>query len=67
MNKANTIALQNQRIEELENKLRSEEAYRIYKLHFAPYTLDKLSTVSMYGSGVITGKESAGILDGLFN
>ena len=53
MSKANTIAAQNQRIAELENKLRSAEAYQAHKLHFASYALDKLSTVRMYGSGVI--------------
>ena len=53
MSKANTIALQNQRIEELENKLRSAEAYQVHKLHFASYALDKISTDKMGGSGVI--------------
>lgn len=53
MSKANVIAAQTQRIEELENKLRSAEAYQIHKLHFASYALDKLITGKMYGSGVI--------------
>ena len=53
MSKANTIAVQNQRIEELENKLRSAEAYQVHKLHFASYALDKISTDKMGGSGVI--------------
>lgn len=53
MSKANTIAVQNQRIEELENKLRSAEAYQVHKLHFASYALDKVSTDRMGGSGVI--------------
>ena len=53
MSKANTIAAQNQRIAELENKLRSAEAYQVHKLHFASYALDKLGTDLMYGSGVI--------------
>ena len=53
MSKANTIAVQNQRIAELENKLRSAEAYQVHKLHFASYALDKLSTDMMGGSGVI--------------
>ena len=53
MSKANTIAVQNQRIEELENKLRSAEAYQAHKLHFASYALDKISTDRMGGSGVI--------------
>ena len=53
MSKANTIAAQNQRIAELENKLRSAEAFQIHKLHFASYALDRLSTDNMHGSGVI--------------
>lgn len=53
MSKANTIAVQNQRIEELENKLRSAEAYQVHKLHFASYALDRLSTDCMHGGGVI--------------
>ena len=53
MSKASTIAVQNQRIEELENKLRSAEAYQVHKLHFASYALDKISTDKMFGSGVI--------------
>ena len=53
MSKANTIAVQNQRIEELENKLRSAEAYQVHRLHFASYALDKISTDKMGGSGVI--------------
>ena len=53
MSKANTIAVQNQRIEELENKLRSAEAYQVHKLHFASYALDKISTDKLCGSGVI--------------
>lgn len=53
MSKANTIAAQTQRIEELENKLRSAEAYQVHKLHFASYALDKISTDKMGGSGVI--------------
>ena len=53
MSKASTIVAQKQRIEELENKLRSAEAYQVHKLHFASYALDKLSTDRMYGSGVI--------------
>ena len=53
MSEANTIAAQNQRIEELENKLRSAQAYQVHKLHFASYALDKLSTDKMLGSGVI--------------
>lgn len=48
-----TIEAQNQRIAELENKLRSAEAYQIHKLHFTSYALDKLSTDNLYGSGVI--------------
>ena len=74
MSKANTIAVQNQRIEELENKLRSAEAYQVHKLHFASYALDKVSTDRMGGSGVIisitslNGKpivDPTGISDGL--
>ena len=53
MSKANTIEAQNQRIAELENKLRSAEAYQVHKLHFASYELDNISTDRMYGSGVI--------------
>ena len=53
MSKVSTIAAQNQRIEELENKLRSAQAYQVHKLHFASYALDKLSTDKMFGSGVI--------------
>ena len=53
MSEANTIAVQNQRIEELENKLRSAEAYQVHKLHFASYALEKVSTDRMRGSGVI--------------
>ena len=53
MSKASTIVAQKQRIEELENKLRGAEAYQVHKLHFASYALDKLSTDTMYGSGVI--------------
>ena len=66
MSKASTIAAQNQRIAELENKLRSAEAYQVHKLHFASYALDKLSTDKMFGSGVIisitslSGKEIFG-------
>ena len=60
MSKANTIALQNQRIEELENKLRSAEAYQVHKLHFASYALDKISTDKMCGSGVIISITSLG-------
>ena len=60
MNKTTTIEYQNQRIEELENKLRSAEAYQVHKLHFAPYALDKLSTDKMCGSGVIISITSLG-------
>ena len=60
MNKTTTIEYQNQRIEELENKLRSAEAYQVHKLHFASYALDKLSTDKMCGSGVIISITSLG-------
>lgn len=53
MNEANTIEAQSQRIAELENRLRSAEAFQVHKLHFASYALDKLSTDKMCGSGVI--------------
>lgn len=60
MSKTSTIAAQNQRIEELENKLRSAEAYQVHKLHFASYALDKVSTDRMGGSGVIISITSLG-------